>query len=616
MAIARLSMKVGKAGQAGPHAAYIARIGQYASRLERGEKLESCEVGNMPAWAAANPLQFWQAADAHERANGTTYREMEIALPRELTPEQRSELVRAFVLQELGARHAYQWAVHVPTAADGKEQPHAHLMFSERQTDDVERDPEQYFRRYNAKAPEKGGARKGYGNVEATMKVGAARKVARADDLKVLRARWEVMCNAHLERAGHDARIDMRSYAARGMDRAPERKQLPSAWRGEGREQVLEHRAAQVELEAATLAAQLAVPDAAAAVVELDTDNGNTNERDQPTQRNAGRRRSGPPPAARGRLRSLSELPVVRIAGRGEVLLSPDVSRDLEHPRAERHPSVRRRDRADVTARAQDAVFVYGLRSEAKPPARVPKGWTVRWSNPQHTAVEFMRTESDGGQRHAFTDEGSRLVVARFQERDCGVMLVAALQKWTSAKLTLSGTEQYQRQMAYAAARLGVADRLADRDLARWAQEAWDRSPERQIQRQAEQESGVAQQRGTAFDAERMRRVAGLDRLLASRGVPLIFATHATEALRTTRKDQSQVQWGMVEVATIRECLDVGHDPDEVIRTLKEYSPGRADPATHAILERAIRAEVARREEQWEQERQQRNGPRGPKPGG
>ena len=36
MAIGRLSMKVGKAGKAGPHAAYIAREGQYASRLERG----------------------------------------------------------------------------------------------------------------------------------------------------------------------------------------------------------------------------------------------------------------------------------------------------------------------------------------------------------------------------------------------------------------------------------------------------------------------------------------------------------------------------------------------------------------------------------------------------
>ena len=85
MAIGRLSIKVGKAGKTGPHAAYITRSGEYA-RLQRGEKLEATEAGNLPAWAEADPLVFWQAADAHERANGTTYREMEIALPRELSP--------------------------------------------------------------------------------------------------------------------------------------------------------------------------------------------------------------------------------------------------------------------------------------------------------------------------------------------------------------------------------------------------------------------------------------------------------------------------------------------------------------------------------------------------
>ncbi|MFD1690504.1 MobA/MobL family protein [Azotobacter chroococcum] len=116
-------MKVGKAGKAGPHAAYIAREGEYAKRLEKGERLEATEAGNMPLWAQANPLAFWRAADAFERANGTTYREMEIALPRELDAGQRIELVREFVRQEIGDRHAYQWATHNPQAADGGEQP-------------------------------------------------------------------------------------------------------------------------------------------------------------------------------------------------------------------------------------------------------------------------------------------------------------------------------------------------------------------------------------------------------------------------------------------------------------------------------------------------------------
>ncbi|MQU56099.1 hypothetical protein GHO03_24690, partial [Pseudomonas sp. FSL R10-1339] len=91
MAIGRLSVKVGKAGKASPHAAYIARLGQYEKRREQGEKLEASEFGNMPKWAATNPLHLWEAADAYERKNGTTYRELEIALPREMNPAQRLE---------------------------------------------------------------------------------------------------------------------------------------------------------------------------------------------------------------------------------------------------------------------------------------------------------------------------------------------------------------------------------------------------------------------------------------------------------------------------------------------------------------------------------------------
>ena len=268
MAIGRLSMKVGKAGKAGPHAAYIAREGQYANRLERGEKLEATEAGNMPAWAQSNPLAFWQAADAYERKNGTTYREMEIALPRELSAAQRIELVREFVRQEIGDRHAYQWALHVPTAADGGEQPHFHLMFSERQVDGIVRDPEQYFKRYNAKAPEKGGARKGYGPSAGQTLT----KAERAAELKELRGRWEAMCNAHLERAGVEQRIDMRSHAERGTGLEPERKQLPSAWRGEGRAQVIEFRAARAEVAQAAAELRRAVPDTGAEIIHLEAE--------------------------------------------------------------------------------------------------------------------------------------------------------------------------------------------------------------------------------------------------------------------------------------------------------------------------------------------------------
>jgi hypothetical protein len=266
MAIARLSMKLGKAGKAAVHAAYIAREAQYAHRLQNGERLEAKETGNLPAWAEAEPNRFWHAADTYERANGTTYREMEIALPRELTPAQRLALVRGFVLQELGTRHAYQWAIHNPKAADGHEQPHVHLMFSERRVDGIERDPLHYFRRHNPKAPEQGGARKGYGPYGG----GYLSPAERVAHLKGLRQRWEIACNTALAQAGHAERIDLRSHAERGLTLPPERKQLPSEWRRpELRAAVLAFRQARAAHAEAQAEVAHTLPDPSAAILQL-----------------------------------------------------------------------------------------------------------------------------------------------------------------------------------------------------------------------------------------------------------------------------------------------------------------------------------------------------------
>ena len=90
MATAHLSVKVGKSGKGVPHAEYISRVGKYEKKLDGNEQLEATESGNMPLWAQDNPLLFWRAADLYERKNGTVYREHEIALPRELSPEHRA----------------------------------------------------------------------------------------------------------------------------------------------------------------------------------------------------------------------------------------------------------------------------------------------------------------------------------------------------------------------------------------------------------------------------------------------------------------------------------------------------------------------------------------------
>ena len=212
MAIPRLSVGTGKKGKAGPHAQYIAREGKYAKPSDDLEKLEFTGSGNMPKWAEHEPNYFWKMSDEHERKNGSTYREHVIALPRELKAEQRHELILEWIAQEIGDKHAYQYAIHNPPALDGLEQPHCHLMFSERTIDGIERDPDQYFKRYNAKNPERGGAKK--------ANTGLAHADRKAD-LLAQRERWERICNAHLERAGSDSRISMKSLAAQGIEREP-----------------------------------------------------------------------------------------------------------------------------------------------------------------------------------------------------------------------------------------------------------------------------------------------------------------------------------------------------------------------------------------------------------
>ncbi|MDZ4153176.1 MobA/MobL family protein, partial [Methylicorpusculum sp.] len=222
------------------HAAYIAREGKYSTG-NRYEDLEHTASGNMPKWAEHNPAEFWRAADQNERANGSVYRELEIALPRELTPDQRRELVQEFIDNEIGESHAYQYAIHTPKAALEKgEQPHAHIMYSERIRDGIERDPEQYFKRYNAKHPEKGGAKKFSGGKSANeLKA----------ELLEQRERWATLQNSHLEKHGHDSRVDHRSLKDQGInEREPEKHLGGSGVRNtSAKNNLLELRAATVE---------------------------------------------------------------------------------------------------------------------------------------------------------------------------------------------------------------------------------------------------------------------------------------------------------------------------------------------------------------------------------
>lgn len=208
-----LSVKVALRGKGLPHFQYIRREGQYKDGA-RYKDLVATGHGNLPDWAVKNPGYFWEAADRFERVRGSVYREFEVALSRELTPDQWTELVEKFVRLEIGLRHVYEWAIHCPKAAlDAGDQPHAHIMFSDRTLDGINRGPQDFFMRANTKYPERGGCKKA--NVTRSF---ADRKA----DLIALRARWATLQNEFLAKYGHDARVDHRSLVDRGITRAPE----------------------------------------------------------------------------------------------------------------------------------------------------------------------------------------------------------------------------------------------------------------------------------------------------------------------------------------------------------------------------------------------------------
>jgi hypothetical protein len=194
LAIVHVVMKSSStAPPAAAHAQYIARDGQYQQR----GGLELVESGNMPEFARENPHSFWEAADAFERKNGRAYTELQFALPRELAPEQRHELARETARELMGERFAYTLAVHTPLAKDNIEQPHMHLMFSERVVDSNTQSlsEDQFFKRNGAKKDPEWNSR---------------------DKPMEVREKWVEMMNAAMERHGHEQRLDARSWADQG----------------------------------------------------------------------------------------------------------------------------------------------------------------------------------------------------------------------------------------------------------------------------------------------------------------------------------------------------------------------------------------------------------------
>ncbi|AGI10514.1 Conjugal transfer protein (plasmid) [Xanthomonas citri subsp. citri Aw12879] len=147
---------------------------------------------------------LWNAAEASEkRRDARVAREIEVALPHELSAEQRLELTREFA-QGLADRYgvAVDFAIHSPHGHTDIRNHHAHIMMTTRKL-----------------GPE------GLGE-KSELELENKRLVALGlptshEQLRDIRIGWEERTNEHLARAGLEMRIDHRSHQERGLEIEP-----------------------------------------------------------------------------------------------------------------------------------------------------------------------------------------------------------------------------------------------------------------------------------------------------------------------------------------------------------------------------------------------------------
>jgi len=166
--------------------------------------------GANAAWSYREKL--WNEVEAAElRKDAQLAREIEFALPREMTQAQAIELARDFVKAEFVDRGMIaDLNVHWDIGADGEAKPHAHVMLTMREIVVGE---------------------------DGTVTFGAkVRDWNRTELLTHWREAWATHANQRMAELDIDARIDHRSLAAQGIDLEPQSKIGAAASRmaGEG----------------------------------------------------------------------------------------------------------------------------------------------------------------------------------------------------------------------------------------------------------------------------------------------------------------------------------------------------------------------------------------------
>lgn len=147
---------------------------------------------NAPDWAQDREKLWNQVERAEKRVDAQLARDFTIALPHELTPEQNRWLLQDFIKEQFTRKgYAVDLSIHKAHEHGDDRNVHAHMMVAMRTI-----------------GPD-----------------GFARKKDRSENstaqLQQWREAWARHANHHLERHGHEARIDHRSLAEQGVDREP-----------------------------------------------------------------------------------------------------------------------------------------------------------------------------------------------------------------------------------------------------------------------------------------------------------------------------------------------------------------------------------------------------------
>jgi hypothetical protein len=205
------------------------RTGQvYDYTRRRGEiETEILAPEGAPAWAQDRSRLWNEVERAERRGDAQVAREMVVAFPKELNPDQQWELIRAYVREEFVAKGMVaDVAIHRNPG-----NPHAHIMLTMR-----EMGPEGFSAKKN-------------------------REWNKPELLERWREEWAVQSNRALERAGREERIDHRSLQEQGVERQPQvhlgphasalERQGVATEKGDHNRLVAEHNAVVVDLEKA-----------------------------------------------------------------------------------------------------------------------------------------------------------------------------------------------------------------------------------------------------------------------------------------------------------------------------------------------------------------------------